>query len=1164
MKTRIAHLIIGLLMISSLKGQIKIGDNPQTLDPSSVLELESTSRVLVITRVTDAQMNTIAPLRGALVYNIDQGCIHYYDGTDWINICEALDNSFTVSTEAVFNQFSRDSTVVVTQTDDNYNFEVNLITGDNIVPTSINGDVHIQPSSITGGLLQDGTIPFDKLADGENTGEVLQWNGNEWILVDETGLVVTEIDGEIGNEVLDATAGGSLVRSGAGTDVDPFTLDVRDGGIGNAELDTDAVTSDKIQNESIITDDIANLAVTNIKLGTNAITSDKVQDGQITRADIADDAINTAKIGTAGAAEGNRILGTDAAGDPQWQDASDLATSLGEDVTSTNNSILGTQANAALVAMDLEVNVDGTTIEVDATNGVQIADDGVTNAKMADNAVNTTEIVDDAVTTVKILDANVTDAKLANDAVTNAKIADNAVTTAEIGTAGAGDANRVLTTDGAGDPQWEDRANFASSALNNAQIFVGDATNTTTGVAMSGDATIDNAGAVTIANDAVTTVKILDANVTDAKLANDAVTNAKIADNAVTTAEIGTAGAGDANRVLTTDGAGDPQWEDRANFASSALNNAQIFVGDATNTATGVAMSGDATIDNAGAVTIANDAVTTVKILDANVTDAKLANDAVTNAKIADNAVTTAEIGTAGAGDANRVLTTDGAGDPQWEDRANFASSALNNAQIFVGDATNTATGVAMSGDATIDNAGAVTIANDAVTTVKILDANVTDAKLANDAVTNAKIADNAVTTAEIGTAGAGDANRVLTTDGAGDPQWEDRANFASSALNNAQIFVGDATNTATGVAMSGDATIDNAGAVTIANDAVTTVKILDANVTDAKLANDAVTNAKIADNAVTTAEIGTAGAGDANRVLTTDGAGDPQWEDRANFASSALNNAQIFVGDATNTATGVAMSGDATIDNAGAVTIANDAVTTVKILDANVTDAKLANDAVTNAKIADNAVTTAEIGTAGAGDANRVLTTDGAGDPQWEDRANFASSALNNAQIFVGDATNTATGVAMSGDATIDNAGAVTIANDAVTTVKILDANVTPVKIQQGTSNQILKTNNAGTAAEWANPITLYHAIGKANGSILTNTNGVASITPLGTGNYQINFSSNASSGNYVIQLTLLNAGVNATIEVVTQANNNFTVQISDSTGTAIDAEWYFTVTDF
>ena len=93
---------MSLLMIDSLSGQVKIGDSPQTLHPASVLELESDSKVLVITRVTDAQMIAINPLRGALVYNTDHNCLHYFDGTQWINICEALDNSFTVSTRADF------------------------------------------------------------------------------------------------------------------------------------------------------------------------------------------------------------------------------------------------------------------------------------------------------------------------------------------------------------------------------------------------------------------------------------------------------------------------------------------------------------------------------------------------------------------------------------------------------------------------------------------------------------------------------------------------------------------------------------------------------------------------------------------------------------------------------------------------------------------------------------------------------------------------------------------------------------------------------------------------------------------------------------------------------------------------------------------------------
>ncbi len=58
---------------------------------------------------------------------------------------------------------------------------------------------------------------------------------------------------------------------------------------------------------------------------------------------------------------------------------------------------------------------------------------------------------------------------------------------------------------------------------------------------------------------------------------------------------------------------------------------------------------------------------------------------------------------------------------------------------------------------------------------------------------------------------------------------------------------------------------------------------------------------------------------------------------------SDTLSSGNIFVGSAGNVATGVAMSGDATMANTGAMTIAPNAITTAKILDANVTLAKLA-----------------------------------------------------------------------------------------------------------------------------------------------------------------------------------------------------------------------------
>ena len=60
------------------------------------------------------------------------------------------------------------------------------------------------------------------------------------------------------------------------------------------------------------------------------------------------------------------------------------------------------------------------------------------------------------------------------------------------------------------------------------------------------------------------------------------------------------------------------------------------------------------------------------------------------------------------------------------------------------------------------------------------------------------------------------------------------------------------------------------------------------------------------------------------------------------------LTSTQIIVGNGSNIPTAVTMSGDATLANTGALTIANDAITTVKILDNNVTGTKIPNDTIT------------------------------------------------------------------------------------------------------------------------------------------------------------------------------------------------------------------------
>jgi len=82
-----SFLIVILIITNVVNAQIKIGDNPQVLNTASLLELESSSKVLVISRMSELEMADLNPLQGAMVYNLDASCIYYYDGLQWNNLC---------------------------------------------------------------------------------------------------------------------------------------------------------------------------------------------------------------------------------------------------------------------------------------------------------------------------------------------------------------------------------------------------------------------------------------------------------------------------------------------------------------------------------------------------------------------------------------------------------------------------------------------------------------------------------------------------------------------------------------------------------------------------------------------------------------------------------------------------------------------------------------------------------------------------------------------------------------------------------------------------------------------------------------------------------------------------------------------------------------------
>ncbi|WP_324024132.1 hypothetical protein QSV08_14055 [Maribacter sp. BPC-D8] len=86
-------VLIAVLWSNLAYTQIKIGDNLQNLNSSSLLELESSTKVFVINRMNTTQMELLIPLEGAIVYNTDIKCLHYFNGTNWNNLCHDSNNS---------------------------------------------------------------------------------------------------------------------------------------------------------------------------------------------------------------------------------------------------------------------------------------------------------------------------------------------------------------------------------------------------------------------------------------------------------------------------------------------------------------------------------------------------------------------------------------------------------------------------------------------------------------------------------------------------------------------------------------------------------------------------------------------------------------------------------------------------------------------------------------------------------------------------------------------------------------------------------------------------------------------------------------------------------------------------------------------------------------
>lgn len=166
-------LVIVCISPVLLNSQVKVGDSPSLIDPNSILELESDNKVMVLTRLSQDQINAIEPLEGALVYNTDTQCIYVFKGSFWKNLCNEpnISVSNTSPTANDIGDFWFN----------NANNEVSVWDGNQWLPITVNPRRGVGvPTSSYHNLLA-GDIYVD-----QTTGDIYTYNGSNWVPLNQS------------------------------------------------------------------------------------------------------------------------------------------------------------------------------------------------------------------------------------------------------------------------------------------------------------------------------------------------------------------------------------------------------------------------------------------------------------------------------------------------------------------------------------------------------------------------------------------------------------------------------------------------------------------------------------------------------------------------------------------------------------------------------------------------------------------------------------------------------------------------------------------------------------------------------------------------------------------------------------------------------------------
>jgi hypothetical protein len=815
-------LSMALIALASYKASaqgMKVGDNPGSINPNSVLELQSTNKGFVAPRVALTATNSASPLsaspallEGTIVYNtatagsspndVTPG-FYYWNGTTWSRLI-AGNQPLTANGPLSYNTST--GVLSISQADGSTNgyltssnwttfnnkvTQVSTVNSARIVigGTTQNPTVDLATTGVTAGTYTKVTI--DAYGRVLSTGTISTSDLTDLAISSPTNgqvLVYNSTSGKWENQSVSAAVLSSI--SGAA----PITFNSGTGVIGINRYD---VTSSDIT--------VGN-GTNQVVGGTNMTLT--INKGNLTSSDIT--------VGNGS----NAVLGT---GTTLTINKGNLTTSTtGVTVTGGTNAVLGS----------------GTTVDIatatTSTTGLLTSTDWNTfnNKVSTTRAINTTAPLSgggnlSADRTISISQANgSTDGYLSSTDWTkfNKKYQhDSLSVTGPLTyngwgvfgiTQANGSTNGYLSS-----TDW--------NTFNNKQAAGSYIT------ALTGDVTAAGPGSAvaTIATDAVTTTKILNAAVTNAKLANSSITvatgtsgtdvnvsgGAPVSLGGTVTLNIPSASATNRGVLSTTD------WTTFNNkMADPGANGIMVRTAAGVSTSRSIAVSSDLTVTNA-------DGTAGNPTLGLNTTG--VTASAYGNASNVGTFTVDANGRLTAAGNTS-IQITEGQVTNLTTDLGNKQSTTLATGNIWIGNGSNLAAAQTVGGDATLSSGGTLTIANDAVTYAKLQ--NVTtqtllgryagttgDAQEITLDPSSLTLNTGTGVLSAIGAAPTGTASGDLS--GSYPAPTVSRINgvaLGSTTATTGNLLIGSGTQWVSN-AMSGDATLSSGGALTLANSGV-------------------------------------------------------------------------------------------------------------------------------------------------------------------------------------------------------------------------------------------------------------------------------------------------------------------------------------------------------